>query len=278
MYTEKKSAEVSMQSKADKSTGLTPAKVEEARKKFGLNKLVEQKKKSVFVLFMEQLQDPLIYILMAAIAISLFLGEAGDSMIIAAVILLNSVVGVVQEDKARKAIEALKQLTSPKALVRRDGREMEIPGEELVPGDIVILEAGRQVPADLRLLQAVNLKIEESALTGESVPVEKTDQEPKGEIRSIGDRTNMAFMSTQVTYGRGEGIVTATGMDTEIGKIAGLIDQKGNEMTPLQKRLADLGKVLSILAVGICVFLFVVAVLQRRDIGDMLLTAISLAI
>lgn len=278
MYTEKKSAEVSMQSKADKSTGLTPAKVEEARKKFGLNKLVEQKKKSVFVLFMEQLQDPLIYILMAAIAISLFLGEAGDSMIIAAVILLNSVVGVVQEDKARKAIEALKQLTSPKALVRRDGREMEIPGEELVPGDIVILEAGRQVPADLLLLQAVNLKIEESALTGESVPVEKTDQEPKGEIRSIGDRTNMAFMSTQVTYGRGEGIVTATGMDTEIGKIAGLIDQKGNEMTPLQKRLADLGKVLSILAVGICVFLFVVAVLQRRDIGDMLLTAISLAV
>ena len=278
MYTEKKSAEVSMQSKADKSTGLTPAKVEEARKNFGLNKLVEQKKKSVFVLFMEQLQDPLIYILMAAIAISLFLGEAGDSMIIAAVILLNSVVGVVQEDKARKAIEALKQLTSPKALVRRDGREMEIPGEELVPGDIVILEAGRQVPADLLLLQAVNLKIEESALTGESVPVEKTDQEPKGEIRSIGDRTNMAFMSTQVTYGRGEGIVTATGMDTEIGKIAGLIDQKGNEMTPLQKRLADLGKVLSILAVGICVFLFVVAVLQRRDIGDMLLTAISLAV
>ncbi|MDE7008923.1 MAG: HAD-IC family P-type ATPase, partial [Lachnospiraceae bacterium] len=228
MYTEKNSAEVSKQSKADKSAGLTPVKVEEARKKFGLNKLVEQKKKSVFVLFMEQLQDPLIYILMAAIAISLFLGEAGDSMIIAAVILLNSIVGVVQEDKARKAIEALKQLTSPKALVRRDGREMEIPGEELVPGDIVILEAGRQVPADLLLLQAVNMKIEESALTGESVPVEKTDQEPKGEIRSIGDRTNMAFMSTQVTYGRGEGVVTATGMDTEIGKIAGLIDRKGN--------------------------------------------------
>ena len=130
----------------------------------------------------------------------------------------------------------------------------------------------------MRLLQAVNLKIEESALTGESVPVEKTDKELIGEIRSVGDRTNMAFMSTSVTYGRGEGIITATGMDTEIGKIAGLIDQGGNEMTPLQKRLADLGKILSILAVGICVFLFVVAVLQKRDVGDMLLTAISLAV
>lgn len=278
MYTEQKSSEVLKQFGVDKSAGLTSAQVQEAGKKFGPNKLVEQKKKSVFALFMEQLQDPLIYILMVAIAISLFLGEAGDSMIIAAVILLNSVVGVVQEDKARKAIEALKQLTSPRALVRRDGKELEIPGEQLVPGDIVVLEAGRQVPADMLLLRAVNLKIEESALTGESVPVEKTDQEPEREIRSIGDRTNMAFMSTQVTYGRGEGVVTATGMDTEIGKIAVLIDRRESEMTPLQKRLADLGKVLSILAVGICAFLFVVAVLQKRDIGDMLLTAISLAV
>ena len=230
------------------------------------------------MLFFEQLQDPLIYILMAAIAISLFLGEAGDAAIIAAVILLNSIVGVIQEDKARKAIEALQQLTSPKALVRRDGKEYEIPSEQLVPGDIVFLEAGRQVPADMRLLNAVNLKIEESALTGESVPVEKAEGELREAGNSIGDRTNMAFMSTVVTYGRGEGIVTATGMRTEIGKIAGLIDQGGNEMTPLQKRLADLGKVLSVLAVSICVFLFVVAILQRRDVGDMLLTAISLAV
>ena len=278
MCAEQNTVEVLKQFGTDKASGLTSVQVQEAEKKFGLNKLEEQKKKSVFALFMEQLQDPLIYILMAAIAISLFLGEVGDAVIIAAVILLNSIVGVVQEDKARKAIEALKQLASPKALVRRDGREQEIPGEQLVPGDIVVLEAGRQVPADMRLLQAVNLKVEESALTGESVPVEKTDKEPVGEIRSIGDRTNMAFMSTSVTYGRGEGIVTATGMRTEIGKIAGLIDQGGNELTPLQKRLADLGKILSILAVGICAFLFIVAVLQKRDVGDMLLTAISLAV
>lgn len=119
--------------------------------------------------------------------------------------------------------------------MRRDGKELEIQGEQLVPGDLVILEAGRQVPADLRLLEAVNLKIEESALTGESVPVDKTVGELHGEIRSVGDRTNMAFMSTSVTYGRGEGVVTATGMETEIGKIAGLINQGGNELTPLQK-------------------------------------------
>ena len=184
----------------------------------------------------------------------------------------------MQEDKARKAIDALKQLASPKALVRRDGKEIELPSEELVPGDIVLLEAGRQVPADMRLLKTVNLKIEESALTGESVPVDKTEDEQMTEVSDIGDRTNMAFMSTSVTYGRGEGIVTATGMETEIGKIAGMINSGGNELTPLQKRLADLGKILSILAVGICVFLFLVAVLQKRDVGDMLLTAISLAV
>lgn len=278
MYGEQKATEVLKQFGTNRGTGLTFLEAAARREKSGLNKLEEQKKKGVFWLFLEQLQDPLIYILMAAIAISLFLKEAGDAMIIAAVILLNSVVGVVQEDKARKAIEALKQLASPKALVRREGKECEIPSDQLVPGDIVLLEAGRQVPADMRLLQAVNLKIEESALTGESVPVNKTDGELEGEACSIGDRTNMAYMSTSVTYGRGEGIVTATGMETEIGKIAGLIGKGGNEMTPLQKRLADLGKILSILAVGICAFLFVVAVLQKRDVGDMLLTAISLAV
>ncbi len=278
MYGEQKATEVLKQFGTNRETGLTLLEVGARREKAGLNKLEEQKKKGVLWLFFEQLNDPLIYILMAAIVVSLFLKEAGDAMIIAAVILLNSIVGVVQEDKARKAIEALKQLASPKALVRREGKECEIPSDQLVPGDIVLLEAGRQVPADMRLLQAVNLKIEESALTGESVPVNKTDGELNGQAGSIGDRTNMAYMSTSVTYGRGEGIVTATGMETEIGKIAGMIGKGGNEMTPLQKRLADLGKMLSILAVGICAFLFVVAVLQKRDVGDMLLTAISLAV
>ncbi len=278
MYAELNTAEVIKRLGSDKETGLSVLEADARLKEYGKNQLKEQKKKGVFALFVEQLFDPLIYILMAAIAVSLFLGEVGDAGIIAAVIILNSVVGVIQEDKARKAIEALKQLSSPKALVRRDGREAEIPSSLLVPGDIVLLETGRQVPADLRLLEAVNLKIEESALTGESVPVDKATQELAAKGRAIGDRVNMAYMSTTVSYGRGQGIVTATGMDTEIGKIAGMIGTGGNEMTPLQRRLADLGKLLSILAVGVCVFLFLVAVLQKRDVGDMLLTAISLAV
>lgn len=278
MDEKRNTSEIVRELNSSAQSGLSTAEAGARLEKYGPNQLKEQKKKGIFMLFMEQLCDPLIYVLMAAIAISLFLNEAGDAAIIGAVILLNSVVGVIQEDKARKAIEALKQLASPKALVRRDGREFEIPGSRLVPGDIVLLETGRQVPADMRLLQAVNLKIEESALTGESVPVDKAAGELTKEAKSIGDRLNMAHMSTTVAYGRGEGIVTATGMNTEIGKIAGLITADRNEMTPLQKRLADLGKLLSVLAVGVCVFLFLVAVLQRRDIGDMLLTAISLAV
>ena len=161
MYEKQSTAETLKALEGNWDKGLSSMQADARRQEYGLNKLKEQKKKGIAVLFFEQLQDPLIYILMAAIAISLFLGEAGDAAIIAAVILLNSIVGVIQEDKARKAIEALQQLTSPKALVRRDGKEYEIPSEQLVPGDIVFLEAGRQVPADMRLLNAVNLKIEE---------------------------------------------------------------------------------------------------------------------
>ena len=277
MYAAKNVTEVMKKLESNCESGLSASLAEARLQKYGTNRLEEQKKKGVFSLFMEQLNDPLIYILMVAIAISLFLKEVGDAAIIAAVIILNSVVGVIQEDKARKAIEALQQLSSPKALVMRDGKKYEIPSRELVPGDIVFLETGRQVPADMRLIEAVNLKIEESALTGESLPVDKTTKELSADVTGIGDKTNMAYMTTTVTYGRGKGIVTATGMDTEIGKIAGLIDSN-NEMTPLQKRLADLGKLLSIVAVLVCAFLFLVAVLQHRDIGDMLLTAISLAV
>ena len=162
--------------------------------------------------------------------------------------------------------------------MKREGKEKEIESHLLVPGDVVFLEAGRQVPADIRLVKTVNLKIEESALTGESLPVEKTGEPLSGAEKSLGDRVNMAYMTTTVTYGRGEGIVTATGMNTEIGKIANLIDEGEKELTPLQRRLADLGKVLSAAAVLICLLLFVVAVFQKRNIGDMLLTAISLAV
>lgn len=278
MYMDKNGAELEKIFHTSLEKGLSQKEAEKRKSEYGENKLEGQKKKGVFALFLEQLNDPLIYILMAAISISLFLREAGDAAIIAAVIFMNAVVGVIQEGKARKAIEALQQLASPKALVKREGKEREIESSLLVPGDVVYLEAGRQVPADVRLVQAVNLKIEESALTGESLPSQKTGEQLLGKEKGLGDSRNMAFMTTTVMYGRGEGIVTATGMKTEIGKIAGMIEEERNEMTPLQKRLADLGRLLSIAAVLICVFLFVVAILQKRDIGDMLLTAISLAV
>ncbi len=278
MYIERSIAETEKLLKTSLETGLTQAEAEKRQREHGENRLKGKKEKSVIGLFWEQLNDPLIYILMAAIAISLFLKEAGDAGIIAVVIVLNAAIGVIQEGKARKAIEALQRLTSPRALVKRDGIEKEIPSEQLVPGDIVYLEAGRQVPADIRLVQAVNLQAEESALTGESVPAQKSAEamlETEGDIL---DSSHMVFMTTTITAGRGEGIVTSIGMDTEIGKIAGMIEQGGEEMTPLQKRLADLGKILSIIAVLICVLLFMIALLQHRDVGDMLLTAISLAV
>ena len=199
----------------------------------GKNVLEDEERKSTAESFMEQLNDPLIFILFVAAVISLFLREYGDTVIILAVVLLNAVVGMIQEGKAKRALDALKAMTSPHALFREDGEVKEIPAADLLPGDIVVLEAGCQVPADLELVEAVNLKIEESALTGESVPVSKDVAEHR-----------YAYMSTNVTYGRGEGRVTAIGMDTEIGKIAGMLRGVGTQMTPLQKRLADLGKVL----------------------------------
>lgn len=278
MYVDKSVAEVERELQTSLKLGLAENEAVKRRTQFGENRLKEENRKGVFALFIEQLCDPLIYILMVAIVISLFLKEAGDAAIIAAVIIMNAVVGVVQEGKARKAIEALQRLTSPRALVMRDGKEKEIQSEQLVPGDIVFLEAGRQVPADLRLVETVNLKVEEAALTGESVPVDKDDEKLEDKGKGLGDRKNMAFMTTTVIGGRGKGIVTATGMDTEIGKIAGMISEERQDLTPLQKRLADLGKMLSTVAVVICIFLFVVAILQKRNIGDMFLTAISLAV
>ena len=233
----------------------------------GMNVLEEKKKPRLAGRFLEQLNSPLIYILMVAAAVSALLREYGDMMIILTVICLNSFIGVLQEGKAERALEALKKLSSPRALLKEQGRIMEVPAASLIPGDIVCLEAGRQVPADLLLKSAVNLKIEESALTGESVPVEKDT-----------GKHNRAYMSTNVTYGRGEGMVTAIGMDTEIGKIAGMLKNTRQEKTPLQKRLADLGKILSVVSVILCVVLFLIAVLQRRNVPEMLITAISLAV
>ena len=212
----------------------------------------------------------LIYVLLGAAAITIAIGEYSDAIIILLVVVLNAVIGVVQEAKAEKAVEALQKMTTPKSLVRRDGEVIEINSEEVVPGDLIILDAGRFIPADIRLIESANLQIEESALTGESVPTNKDASAIHSDPNtSLGDKTNMAFMSTLVTYGRGEGIVVATAMDTEIGKIAKILDDDTNEMTPLQKRLDELGRILGFLAIGICVLIFVIALIQKRDILEM---------
>jgi ATPase, P-type (transporting), HAD superfamily, subfamily IC len=278
MYENKKITDVVDSLHVNPRTGLTQIEAQNRLRQYKKNELIQNPPKTPAAMFLEQLNDPLIFILFIAAAISMLLREFSDTGIILAVIVMNAVVGVVQEGKAQKALEALKKMTSPTALVRRDGVVKEVAAAQLVPGDLVILEAGRQIPADLRLLSSSSLKIEESALTGESVPVEKDAGFVAKQEVGLGECKNIAFMSTSVIYGRGEGIVSATGMQTEIGKIAGLINESTTEATPLQKRLADLGKLLSLLSILLCVVLFGIAVFQQRNILDMLITAISLAV
>lgn len=244
----------------------------------GPNMLAGKSGKSPALVFLSQFNDPLIYILLAAGIISILLHEAADSVIIFIVVAVNAVIGFIQQSRAEKAMEALRKMTSPKALVRRGGAASEIDAAGLVPGDVVVLEAGRLVPADLRLIESANLKIEESALTGESVASEKDADFRAEQSLPVGDRANMAYMTTLVSYGRGEGVVTATGMRTEIGKIAKILEDTGKELTPLQKRLADLGKLLGVAAVALCAVLFITALVQHRNLLEMLLTAISLAV
>ena len=233
----------------------------------GHNVLKEAPEKNALQRFLAQLNDPLIFILFIAASISMLLGEYSDTLIILSVILVNALVGVIQEGKAQRALHALKKMSSPKALLIKDGNTTEIPAADLIPGDEVLLDAGRQVPADLLITESNCLKIEESALTGESLPVEKDT-----------GTHNRAYLSTNVTYGRGKGTVTAIGMDTEIGKIASLINEAPAESTPLQKRLSDLGKLLSILSIALCALLFLIAIIQHRNVMEMLITAISLAV
>lgn len=277
MYYQKSTEEVCSELKVQ-NNGLSQEEAKKRLEQNGPNALIEKNRKTIFQMFLAQLKDTMIYILFAAAAISLVLNEATDAIIILLVVFINAIIGVVQESKAEAALEALKNLSSPTAMVRRDGKIVEIPASELVVGDIVILEAGRIIPADLRLIQSVNLKIEESALTGESVPVDKDANFIADNEVGIGDRINMAFSSTSVAYGRGEGVVAYTGMDTEIGKIATMLNESQEELTPLQKRLNDLGKLLGIVAIIIVVAMFGIAVIQGRDMIEMLITAIALAV
>ena len=272
----------------DPARGLSRDEAQRRLARHGPNQLTEKKGKNLFMMVVDQLNEPLIYILLGAALVSVLLGEVSDAIIIGAVVVINAVVGVVQESKAEKSLEALKKMSSPNAIVRRDGETAEIHASEVVPGDVVLVDAGRIVPCDLRWIESVNLKVEEAALTGESVPSEKDARLViAGDNPALGDRKNMGYMSTIATYGRGVGIATATGMNTEIGKIATMLDQTEAEETPLQKKLARFGKKLGIVILGLCGFMFAFSVIREiivdghisnTDLLEFFLTAVSLAV
>lgn len=264
--------------------GLSSQEAEKRLAQYGENVLEEGEKRTLLQKFLDQFKDFMIIILMAAallsVAVSFAEGhpEFHDAIIIMLVVVLNAVLGVAQEAKAEEAVNALKKMASPAARVLRDGHTTSLKSEQIVVGDIVLLEAGDVVPADLRLIEASSLKIEEAALTGESVPVEKSLNIQLDEETSIGDRVNMAFSSTNVTYGRGVGIVTATGMQTEVGKIAGMLVSEKESKTPLQENQDQLGKWLTIAILVIAAIIFGIGLLQGRAATAMLLTAISIAV
>lgn len=271
-----KVAEVLNTSKA----GLTSQEAKARLEKYGPNELQEGERKTTLQKFFDQFKDLMIIILLIAAILSIVLeGTEGliDAGIILAVVFINAIMGVIQENKAEDAINALREMSSPQAQVLRDGEQRAVDSREIVVGDVVILEAGDIVPADLRLFTSNSLKIEEAALTGESVPVEKKLDLVNADS-GIGDRTNMAFSSTNITYGRGEGIVAATGMDTEVGSIATMLETADKKKTPLQENQDQLSKFLTYAIVAIALIIFIVGLINGREIVEMLLTAISIAV
>ena len=279
----KTSQEVEQELKTDCQKGLSSSQVQENMKKYGLNELQEKKKDSLLKKFLEQFKDFSIIVLIIAAIVSGVVGVAQgegftDTIIILIVVILNAVIGVAQESKAEKSLEALKKLSSHASKVIRNGKEQVIPARELVPGDLVVIETGDYIAADLRIIEAVNLKSQEASLTGESVPVEKITEKIDGNEIGIGDRKNMLFSSSLITYGRGKAIVVNTGMNTEVGKIAGMLDNAEKQETPLQQKLNDLGKTLGIACLAICAVIFVIGLLQGKEIIDMFMTAVSLAV
>ena len=266
----------------DLESGLTAEQVRINREKYGTNELPEEKQTPIWLVFLGQFKEPLTLILIAVAIISFLIGEWKETIIIAVIVIFNALIDTVQQAKARKSLAALKQMAAPKAYVRRDGQTMELESSEIVIGDVVILDAGRFVPADMRIIEASNLQINESALTGESVPVEKQTAVIPAEEVALGDQVNMAFMSTLVTNGRGIGIVTGTGIQTEIGKIADLMSQQEESETPLQIRLASLSKIIAIIAFVLAVTIFCIDVFiygsLANDWREALITASAVGV
>ncbi len=275
--------EVEKELETDLEKGLNKEKVEERQEKYGFNELQQVAKKSLFQRFLEQFKDFSIIVLIIAAIVSGIVGVLQgegitDTIIILIVVIVNAIIGVAQESKAEKSLEALQKLSDHASKVIRNENMEVVPSKELVPGDIVVLDTGDYIPADLRIIEAVNLKTQESSLTGESVPVEKTSEIIEEQEIGIGDRKNMLFSSSLVTYGRGKGIVVETGMTTEVGKIAGMINSTEKQETPLQQKLDKLGKTLGIAALVICAVIFILGILQGKEIISMFMTAVSLAV
>ena len=258
--------------------GLSSSEAKEKLEKDGPNELKTSEKKSLLMKFVDQFKDVMIIILIVAAIISGALGEVVDAIIILTIVFVNALLGIYQEGKAESALEALQKLSAPTSKVIRDGVEISIPYSEIVVGDIIVLEAGDQVNADLRLLKTSSLKIEEASLTGESVPVEKDATVLIGDDKALGDRINMAYSSGNVTYGRGVGVVTATAMNTEVGKIATILSETENDLTPLQKQLNSLGKVLGIVALIAVGGIFLLGLLNGKEPFEMFMTSVSLAV
>ena len=269
---------ISEELSVDIRKGLSKDEVDKRINKYGRNELKEKEREPIWVKILKQFKDFLIIILIIASIVSGLVGEISDAIVIIAIVIINAVLGDVQEGKAEKALDALKKMSAPNARVCRDGHIEIIPAKNLVPGDVVLIEAGDSIPADLRLFESANLKVEEASLTGESVPSEKDAGKAFDEEVSIGDRVNMAYMSTIVTYGRGKGMVVRTGINTEIGRIAEAIQAFEEETTPLQIKLNELGKWLGIACLVICALVFAIGFMKGGDLLEMFLVSISLAV
>ncbi len=280
---QKEIEEVEKELQTDLKNGLSEEQVVQKREKYGLNELQAAKKKTLLQRFIDQFKDFSIIVLIIAAIVSGIVGISEgegitDTIIILIVVIVNAIIGVAQETKAEKSLEALQKLSDHVAKVIRGNQIQVVASKELVPGDIVVLDTGDYIPADLRIIEAINLKSQESSLTGESVPVEKSEKSIKDPETGIGDRINMLFSSSLVTYGRGKGIVVETGMNTEVGKIAGMINQTEKQETPLQQKLNALGKTLGIVAIAICVIIFIIGLIQGKEAIHMFMTAVSLAV
>ena len=258
--------------------GLSDEEADKRIKEYGYNELRNKRRKSTFELVWKEITDPMILILIGASLLSFILKEWVEGFVILFIVFVNTIISVVQERKAEASIEALKSMSTPSARVFREGEESLVSSKEIVVGDVVILEAGGMVPADIRLIESANLKVQEASLTGESVPVEKDAEDMPKENSPLGDRTNMVYTSSLITYGRGTGVVVATGMNTEVGSIASMLNEEDDFDTPLKRKLTKVGKTLSIVGAIVCVLIFLIGLMYNRPILPLFMTAISLAI